>query len=162
MALDTADGSMLIGTNGSSAWELPHASPAIKLGDGSAGSGGFTPRLYIDGKLPQIGTPDFVLGRRQLPRRRSRSCWCSVSFETSVPAFGGTFFVGSPFNLIPFNGGGPAGVPGAGSFSLQGALPNDPLLVGVSVYLQYGVEDPVAPTPEDIVLSDGLSITFHN
>ena len=160
MALDTADGSMLIGTNGSSAWELAHASPAIKLGDGSAGSGGFTPRLYI-GSLPQIGTPAFVLNGDNFRGGAPIVLVFSV-FSTSVPAFGGTFYIGSPFTLLPFPGGGPFGVPGAGSFTLQGALPNDPMLEGVSIYLQYGVDDPVAPTPENIVLSDGLALRFHN
>ena len=161
LALDTADGSLLIGTTSASTWELPNAAPAIKLGTGTAGTGGVVPRHYLSSGLAQVGSPDFAIAGDGF--RGGTTVFLAYGLgQVDVPAFGGTFHVGTLLNVLAFPVGGASGAAGAGSFDIDFALPLDPLLVGFSITTQCGAIDPAVAHPDGIALSNGLEITFHN
>ncbi len=159
MSIDTADGSLLVGTTAASTWELENASAVVRLGEGTAGSGGIVPRFYPQG-LPQVGNAGFAIAGDGL--LGGALYYLAYSgFQTSANVYGGTFHVGTPLALISLFAGGPAGVPGAGSFVINASIPNDPLLVGLTAYAQYVVIDSGAPHISGKALSDGLAIRLH-
>ena len=161
MALDTADGSLLIGTTSASTWELPNAAPALQIGEGTAGTGGFVPRVFLSSGLAQVGSTDFSIAGDGF--RGGTTVFLAYGLSaTDVPAFGGHFYVGNLLNVFAFPVGGTPGVGGTGSFDFPFPLPADPLLVGFPVFIQCGAIDPAVVNSDHIALSNGLKITFHN
>ncbi len=74
---------------------------------------------------------------------------------TSVPFKGGTFLVGGVALQLPLTLGGTPGTPGAGSLALP-VLVTNPVLSGVSIYLQAGFID--AGAVKGVSLTNGLRI----
>jgi hypothetical protein len=161
LALDTGDGSLIVGTTSASTWELPGACPVIKLGTGTAGTGGFVPRHYLSGGLPQLGSTAFAIGGDRFRGGALVYLLYSVT-QASLPLFGGTLHLGPPTQLVSFAVGGTPGAGGTGSFSFSATLPLVPALAGLSLYTQCAAVDPGAASGGTVVLSNGLEITFHN
>ncbi|RKY19758.1 MAG: hypothetical protein DRQ55_09955, partial [Planctomycetota bacterium] len=160
MAIDSGSGDMLIGTDGSSTWELPHGSPTVVLGGGSAGTGGIVPLFYPSGSLPTLGNPLFSLTGDKLVGGATVFLVLGIT-EVSAPAFGGVFHVGTIVEpIVAFGVGGTPGVAGAGSFTISTPIPNDPILSGLPVIAQLGVSDPGAIQPGGKVLSHALRMTI--
>jgi len=125
----------------------------IAYGAGLAGKGGFVPRLSGAG-CDNIGgsitiTLDHAVGSA------NATLFIGLS-KTSVPFKGGSFLVGNVLLSLGLGLGGPPGVAGAGALTLPAALPNDPLLQGVSVFLQAGSQDPAAV--KGVSLTQGLEL----
>jgi hypothetical protein len=75
-----------------------------------------------------------------------------------VPFKGGTFHVGALFLTLNLAVGGAAGVPGAGTLDLPAALPSNPALTGLSIFLQGAFSD--AAAVQDVSLTQGLQMTI--
>jgi hypothetical protein len=161
LALDTADGSLLVGTTSASTWELPGGCPVVKLGSGTAGTGGFVPRHFLSGGLPQLGSTDFAIGGDRFLGGSLVYVLYGLS-EVNVPAFGGSVHVGPGLNLVSFLVGGTPGAGGAGSFDIPAHLPLAPALVGLSVITQCAGLDAGAASGGHVVLSNALRITLHD
>ena len=160
LALDTLDGSLVIGTTDASAWELPGASPFVVLGPGTPGSGDFVPRLVPVGGLPQPGNAAFGLAADRLLGGRNSLLLVSVH-EGALPRFGGTLFALPPFLLVQtIPTGGTSDVAGSGSFTQVLGIPDQLSLLGISVVSQLVVADSGGPLGQTRVLSNGLRITF--
>ena len=159
LALDTSDGTLVVGTTLASMWELPGAAPVSKFGAGTAGSGAIVPELTLGGGLPQLGNTSFALDGRDLVG--GSLVYMALGF-TNQPqfAFGGVFEIGSPIWRFYMTSGAP-GAPGAGSFSAAFPLPVDPVLVGLEVFAQCAIPDAGTPHPSQVALTNALSITFH-
>lgn len=156
LAFDPALNALLIGTTETSAWELPEASPHAVLGPGTPGSGGFVPRHFGTGGLPQAGNAAWGLGGDRTLGGAAVVLGLSAS-EAALPLFGGTLFAGLPLALeLGLVAGGTPGAAGDGSFSQAIGIPASAALVGATVVSQYGV---VEPSPFAVVLSDGLATT---
>jgi hypothetical protein len=123
----------------------------LPYGAGLAGAGGFVPTL-TGGGCPQIGGA-FSLQLAQGVGGAGGLLFIGVS-AASLPLKGGTFLVGGVVLQLGLALGGGAGVPGAGSLTLPAALPADPLLQGVQVFLQAGFSD--AAAVHDVSLTNGL------
>lgn len=128
----------------------------LQYGEGLAGSGGYLPHNAGLGST-NLGdaftlTLDEGLG--------GALCVLVVGLaEASMPFMGGTFLVDPKGAFFyPLNLGGPVGVPGAGSLTLNYTTPTDPALTGVSLYTQFGVWD--TGTVMGLSLSNGLKVTF--
>jgi hypothetical protein len=162
LAIDTATGNLLVGTDGSALWELPGGSPTVVLDGGTAGTGGFVPRIAPAGSLPSIGSPLFAITGEDIVGGATVFLVLGIT-EVSLPVFGGTFRVGSIVEpIVAFPAGGTPGVGGAGSFYLPAGIPNNPILVGLPVLAQLGVSDAGAAHPSGKVLSNALRITIIN
>jgi hypothetical protein len=125
----------------------------IAYGTGLAGKGGFVPRLYGTG-CPNIGG-SFTLTLDHMVGSANATLFIGLS-KTSVPFKGGSFFVGNVLLSLGLGLGGPPAVAGAGALTLPAALPNDPLLQGVSVFLQAGSQD--AAAVKGVSLTQGLEL----
>jgi hypothetical protein len=114
-------------------------------GSGAAGSGGFVPTLTTAGD-PLIGGPPFsLLGADLLGGANGIVL---VGFARAQIPFGGFDLLvdlAPPTLLLPITASGPAGVPGAGTFSFSASIPDDPADVGIEVDTQVVVFDPGAP-----------------
>ncbi len=161
LALDTASGTLEVGTTSASLWELPGGCPVVKLGAGTAGTAGFAPRHFLSGGLPQLGSTTFAIGGDRFLGGAPAFLAYGLS-ETNVPKFGGSFHVGTLLDIVAFPIGGAPGVGGAGTFSIPALLPLDPVLVGVSVVTQCAALDAGAAHPSGITLSNAIRFTFHN
>jgi photosystem II stability/assembly factor-like uncharacterized protein len=157
IALDAASGALLLGTSAASAWELPGASPYVRLGNGTAGTGGFVPRHFAHGALPQPGAAWTLAADRLLGG--STGFLVASLAEGALPLWGGTLFAAPPWLvLLALPTGGAAGVGGSGALALPVVLPNDPLIVGVSVVTQVACNDAAGVAGR--TLSNGLRTTF--
>ncbi len=157
IALDAASGALLLGTSAASAWELPGASPYVRLGAGTAGTGGFVPRHFALAALPQPGA-SWSLAADRLLGGSTGFLVASLS-EGALPLWGGTLFAVPPWLvLLALPTGGAAGVGGSGTLELPAVLPNDPLIVGVSVVTQVACNDAAGVAGR--TLSNGLRTTF--
>lgn len=122
-------------------------------GTGLAGKGGVLPRLTGGGCL-KIGG-NFTLTVDAGVGGATGMLFVGLS-PASQPFKGGTFLVGSIlFKAALFLGGAP-GVAGKGSLMLPAALPGDPSLIGLTVYLQAGLHDVAAI--KDVALTRGLRL----
>lgn len=159
LALDPSDGTLLVATRGASAWELPGASPYVRLGNGTQGSGGFVPRLWgID--LPAPGNAAFGLGGDRLLGGTTAFLFVGLT-EIAATVAGGTFFAGPPYvAILQLPSGGSPGVPGSGSVQLVTGLPNDVSLLGLPFVSQLGVLDSGAVSGFQKVISAGLRTTI--
>ena len=129
--------------------------PFVESGAGSAGTGGFVPRLSGGGTAAPGGTVVLAVSD-------------GVGGGGGILAFGlsllnlplpcGTLY---PFPMItislPLQG--IFGVPGGGAAELELAIPNDPGLSGLVSYLQVGVIDPGAAP--GCTLTNGLIVTLQ-
>jgi hypothetical protein len=113
----------------------------IAYGSGLPGKGGFVPRLY-GGGCPQIGDA-FTLKIDQVVGGASGTLFLGLT-TAAVPFKGGTFHVGALALTLAVGVGGAPGAAGAGTLTLPAALPADPLLQGLSIYLQAGFSDVTA------------------
>jgi streptogramin lyase len=123
----------------------------VKYGAGLAGSGGVLPELRAVFS-PCPGASVALEMRNILGDAKGALAW-GLS-PAALPFKGGTLLVnlGPPGGLIPmvFPGVGPGG----GGLVLPYTFPDDPLLAGVSVWLQVLAKDPGAP--KGVSLSNGL------
>ena len=157
LALDPADGTMLVGTVGQAAWELPGASPFVSLGGGTPGSGGFAARHFQSGGLPRVGNVGFGLSGDQLVGGAGVALFLGL-VDIQAPAVGGIYHVGAQVAFFPATASG-AG-PGAGNFTVNVPLPADPFLVGLPLITQFGAIDAGAADPSGIVLSNAMRTTL--
>ncbi len=125
---------------------------AIPYGAGLAGQGSVTPTLGALG-CPDIGNP-FTLAIQNVVGGASGILFVGLS-SGALPFKGGTFHLGSVLLQVPIAVGGTPGVAGAGSLSLP-VLIADPLLTGLSIYLQAGFLD--AAAAQGVSLSNGLRV----
>lgn len=141
---------------------LPDCPFSTSYGSGLAGAGGLTPLLGSQGGAPRLGNPDWavtlsngrggakpyvVLGLGQTAAAFKQGTWLVDIF--TLP---GKVILGLP----PLSG--PLGVPGAGALTIPAPISEDPLLSGLSVYLQLLVVDDQAPA--GFAMSAGLRTTF--
>jgi hypothetical protein len=123
----------------------------VKYGAGLPGSGGAVPELRAVFS-PCPGASVALEMRHILGDAQGALAW-GLS-PAALPFKGGTLLVdlGPPGGLIPmvFPGSGPGG----GALVLPFTFPDEPLLAGVSVWLQVLAKDPAAP--KGVSLSNGL------
>ena len=128
----------------------------LPYGTGLGGAGGFVPTLSGAG----CPTPGGAL---------------EVKLGSAVGGAIGTLFVGLASAELPFKGGhflvdaivlpvglllgGAPGTAGAGSADLPAQLPNEPLLSGLSLFLQAGFAD--AGAPHGVSLTNGLELELR-
>ena len=75
----------------------------------------------------------------------------------SIPIFGGNLLVMPPFSLLPLkmsNGG-----PGEGAQDLSFAMPDDPILIGLTLYMQAIMTD--GGTLFGYSMSNGLAVLIQ-
>lgn len=124
-------------------------------GAGLAGSGGAVPLLGADG-CPDIGH-GFTLHLDGIVGGAHGALFVGLS-AASTPFKGGTLLVGALVLQVPLVVGGTPGQSNAGSLSLPAAMPNDPLLHGVSLYLQSAWQDGTAV--KGVSQSNGLQLAI--
>ncbi len=132
----------------------PGAGSASGYGAGLAGAGGFTPAIGAEGcplpgALISLRVEDVVGGA-------PGALFIGAS-SVALPFKGGTLHVGSLIPLLNIFVGGTPGTPGAGSLELGLPLPADPLLSGLTFFMQAGFADSAAPA--HVSLTRGLAIT---
>jgi hypothetical protein len=132
-------------TSCSGAW-VPYAK-------GLAGKGGFVPALIGSG-CPTPGAA-LTLKLSDVVGGAGGTLFIGLA-PAAVPFKGGTFAVGALTLTVGIGVGGASGVAGAGTLNLPTALPANPLLTGVSVYLQCGFSD--AAAVKGVSLTQGLQI----
>ena len=160
MAIDTSDGTLVVGTTLASMWELPGGSPVVRIGDGTAGTGGVHPTLTLGGGLPQLGNAGFSLAGEDIVG--GATVYMALGFtQQSQSVFGGSFEIGAPIWRL-YAAGGVPGLVGDGSFVAPFGLPVNPALLGLEVFAQMAVPDAGTVDPSQVALSNALSITFHN
>ncbi len=124
----------------------------IPYGAGLAGSGGFVPLLGAIG-CPDIGEV-FTLSLTAVVGGASGILFVGLA-PGALPFKGGTFHLASALAQVPVAVGGAPGVANAGSLALPAAL-SDPILSGVSLYLQAGFADGAAV--QGVSLTSGLHL----
>ncbi len=137
-------------------WGFVNANSALRsipYGVGLAGTGGIVPELFAGG-IVRIGNTITVNVARGYGG--SVAAIAVGNASASIPLFGGTLLVLPPLTVSTVGLSGTFGSPGAGSGTLNVAIPMSASLVNASVYLQAGVLDP-APIG-GISLSNGLQI----
>ena len=159
LALDTSTGGLLIGTTAASTWEQPLASPFVRLGDGSPGTGGVVPRHFPSGGLSELGNATFALGGDRVVGGGIAVLAIGTS-ELAVPIFGGTSYPFGVFLLEVAVASGTPGVAGDGAFAITLPVPSNPGLVGLTLVSQFGVLDAGAADPSGFALSPGLRSTI--
>jgi len=159
LALDSADGALVIGTSSGSAWEQPGASPYVWLGLGKAGSGGFVPRHFGSNGLPEVGNGVFRFSADRLVGGSTAWLYVGLS-DLGLPLFGGIVHTGPPQVLFAARAtGGTPGVGGSGAIAVLAPIPNDGSLVGLQLYSQvFGLD---IGASESISLSQGLRTTLQ-
>jgi len=161
LALDTSDGSIVAGTDGSSAWELPQISPFVALAEGSAGTGGFVPGHLPAGGLPQVGNASFALTGNDIVGEGAVFLMIGIS-EINAPIFGGTLVPNLPWVATVLTAAdGTSGVGGDGTFSTPIPIPDDDVLVGINLVSQFLALDPGSGDLSGLVLSDALRSTVQ-
>lgn len=158
LALDLADGALLVATQGASAFEAPFASPYAVYGAGTAGSAGLVPRHFGQGGFPHPGNASFQLAADRLVPQSVAWLYLGAG-QLALPLFGGIALAGPPdlFFAGKATGGNPA-VPGSGSIAFTLPVPADPELVGLPVYSQVLAFD--AGGPQGFAFSRGLATTL--
>jgi choice-of-anchor B domain-containing protein len=112
-------------------------------GTGTAGSGGYVPKIGTSGGLPHVGNPSFTVECRKI--LGGASGLYLVGFGRDQIPFKGVDILVEltpPVLWIPVVASGSSGVPGAGSFALTGEIPDDPALLGLVVDSQVLTFDP--------------------
>ena len=124
----------------------------IPYGSGLAGAGAFVPLLGVIG-CPDIGQL-FSISINSVVGGASGVLFVGLA-PGAVPFKGGTFLLASALAQIPVTVGGTPGVANAGSLGIP-ALLSDPILGGVSLYLQAGFADVAAV--QGVSLTNGLHL----
>jgi photosystem II stability/assembly factor-like uncharacterized protein len=158
LALDLADGALLVATRGASAFEAPFASPYALYGTGTPGSAGLVPRHYGQGGFPHPGNTSYQLAADRL--RPQSVAWLYLGAgQLELPLFGGIALAGPPdlFFAGKATGGNPA-VAGSGGIAFTLPIPADPELVGLPVYSQVIAFD--SGGPQGFAFSRGLATTL--
>jgi hypothetical protein len=134
------------------------AEPPHKYGPVSVGSGGQWPRIETAGGMPTLGNSGFRVavsaGLGGAPG------FLLIGAHATEQVFGwGSLLVApaQPFLALPIALGGPAGVPGAGSFELPAPIPSDPAFLGFALHFQYLLFD--AQGPDGLAHSQGMRVT---
>lgn len=128
----------------------------LQYGTGLEGSGGVTPLCSGSGSS-NLGD-DFTVDLEQ-GLGGALSLFVFGPTSAGLPFFGGTFLVdpvGAIFTMLQL--GGAAGVPGDGSLPINVTTPNDPSLTGVSIFIQFVVDDDGAV--KGLSLSNGLELVI--
>jgi hypothetical protein len=159
LALDTLDGTLVVGTAEAATWELPDASPVVFLGGATAGTGGVVPKCMLSGGLPQLGNAGFGLQAQGFVGGALVSLAIGL-VDVPISKFGGTFHVGGTTLWLAAPAGGTPGAPGAGNFTAALPLPVLPALVDLDLIVQMGTKDAGAPHPSQVVLSNALRVTL--
>ena len=120
---------------------------------GLAGKGGFVPTLMGSG-CPTPGA-GLTLKIADVVGGAGGSLFVGLA-PAAVPFKGGVFAVGALTLTAGIGVGGASGVAGAGTLNLPAALPANPMLTGVSVYLQCGFSD--AAAVKGVSLTQGLQM----
>lgn len=161
LAIDTSDGSIVAGTDGSSAWELPQLSPFVALAEGSNGTDDFVPGHLPAGGLPQVGNADFALTGHDIVGGATVFLMIGIS-ELNAPIFGGTLVPNLPWVATVLTAAdGTSGIGGDGTFSTPIPIPDDEVLVGLSLVSQFLALDPGSGDVSGLVLSDALRSTLQ-
>ena len=121
------------------------------FGAGLAGSGGLIPTLTGSG-TPVIGSEVSLDIANALGG--AVAVYALGTTPSVQPFRGGTLYVAPPFSTAVVTLGGAPGVPGAGTYSFGGTIPEDPGLQGVTYYSQALVFDPGGP--RNAALTAGL------
>jgi hypothetical protein len=90
------------------------------------------------------------------------SAWGYLVFghiPAAIPLCGGTLLVTLPALAIPHQLTGPTGLAGVGTFSRAFDIPDDPAILGLTVYFQAGYVDFGAPCGL-FSMTDGLAVTM--
>ncbi len=127
--------------------------PAFDLsyGAGKPGTNGIP--VLTGSKPPLVGDTTGLRMTNALP---GALVWLAIGFTaTSVPFDGGTLLVGNPYLLTL-----PTLVPASGVFTIEGMIPNDPLLCAATVYHQLWFQDPGAAGFYHTAQTNGLARTF--
>jgi len=117
-------------------YQVSNCRDSESYGNGAAGSGGFVPTLVTNGD-PRIGGAPFGLDAADLLGGSSGLLLVGFA-RAQLPYLGIDILVSlkPPRLFLPVVAGGPAGVPGAGTFSLSDSLPDDPAIDGLEVDTQ--------------------------
>lgn len=150
-----------VSSNGGSseAEQLAEISPAacdgawVPYSIGLKGKGNFVPALMGSG-CPVPGA-SLTLKISDVVGGASGSLFVGLA-PAAVPFKGGKFVVGAITLTAAIGVGGAPGVAGAGTLNLPAALPANPLLTGVSVYMQCGFSD--AAAVKGVSLTQGLQM----
>ncbi len=122
-------------------------------GAGLAGAGGFVPQLWGTG-CSEIGKAITV--EIDDVRGGTFGALFVSAGQAAIPFKGGTLLVDPILLMLDIVLGGFPNAPGDGSLSIPAVLPNDPLLVGFSVFTQGAFAD--AGALNGVSLSNGLEI----
>lgn len=132
-----------------------HCADRFHYGTGTAGSGGFTPNLVTSGGDPKIGNSNFAVNVEQGLGGASGLLFVALTQGgSSLPQFGVDLLVLPPWiatNVTLDNDG----LPGQGTTTLPMAIPDDPSLVGLPLFLQVILVD--AGASKGFAASDGLN-----
>jgi len=131
----------------------------FQYGPGGVGSGGKVPAISSLGGHPQFGNAAFqVVMTNALGGATSMFVVGFAPAEIVVPW--GAFMIDPNLPMFSFITpiGGAAGVPGQGMLFIPTPIPNDSQLVGLEVYFQFLVADPVASG--GIAHTEGLRIAI--
>jgi hypothetical protein len=159
LALDTLDGSLLVGTADAASWSLADASPVVFLGGSTPGTGGVVPKCTLSGGLPLLGNAGF--GLRAEGFVGGALVHLAIGLGNSpIDKFGGTFHVGGTTLWLLYAAGGTPGAAGAGNFTAPLPLPVLPVLANLTLVMQMITKDVGAPHPSGIVLGNGLTVTL--
>ena len=124
-------------------------------GVGGAGSGGIVPTLALVGDARIDSVPFSVDGAGLLGG--ANGLLIVGLARAQIPYKGLDLLVNlaPPTLLLPITASGPAGVPGAGAFSIPESIDDDPALIGVEIDTQVVVFDGGAP--RKVAASAGLA-----
>jgi len=127
----------------------------VGYGAGLAGAGGIVPGLFgescpLPGAVVTLRLDSIVGGT-------TGALFLGLA-SGAAPFKGGTFHVGALFLTLNLPVGGAPGVPGAGTLSLPAALPANPALSGLNLYLQGAFID--AAAVQQVSLTQGLQLTI--
>lgn len=143
----------------SEAEQLAEISPApcsgawVPYSVGLAGKGAFVPTLMGTG-CPMPGA-SLTLKVADVVGGAGGTLFVGLA-SAATPFKGGIFAVGALTLTAGIGVGGASGVAGAGTLNLPAALPANPLLTGVSVYMQCGFSDVAAV--KGVSLTQGLQM----
>jgi hypothetical protein len=152
----TVSQSLGVSTEAGTLIEIPFSDDEggwIAYGAGLAGAGGRVPGLWGQGN-PEPGQ-FFTLRLDEVVGGAAGTLFVGLA-SGATPLKGGTFHVGSVVLSAAIAVGGTPGVAGAGTLTLPAALPADPLLSGVSIYMQAGFSD--AAAVKGVSLTQGLEM----
>ncbi len=139
---------------------LPNCPFHTAYGAGLAGLGGFVPLLGSSGGAPRLGNPNWAIHVSQ-GRGGATSFLIVGVAPTALPFKGGSLLVNIfslPGLVLTLPLSGPAGVAGAGAFTLPAAVPPAPSGAGFTWYAQVVVKDAAAPI--GYAMSNGMSVTW--